>query len=74
MASNALRPEALHGRLITLCGRVFLEADPRYFPKAPYRGVMLYFCTESCLAAFEADPRRFHRAHRRSNDHQTESG
>ncbi len=54
-------------RFITLCGRIFHNTDPRYFPRAAFRGRTLYFCTESCLGAFVADPERFYRAHRRSN-------
>ncbi len=51
---------------VTLCGRIFYNTDPRYFPRAEYRGRTIYFCTNSCLAAFQADPEKFYRAHRKS--------
>jgi len=51
---------------VTLCGRIFHHTDPRYFPRAEYRGRMIYFCTESCLGAFQSDPKRFYVAHRKS--------
>jgi len=49
-------------RFHTVCKRVF-QADPAYFPKAEYRGRTVYFCTESCLGAFLADPDVFFKAH-----------
>jgi YHS domain-containing protein len=52
---------------VTLCGRIFYDTDPQYFPSSEYRGRTIYFCTESCLGAFRADPERFYRAHRNSN-------
>jgi YHS domain-containing protein len=52
-------------RFHTICKRVF-SADPAYFPRAEYRGKTIYFCTESCLDAFLADPERFYSAHSRS--------
>ena len=54
-------------RFVTLCGRIFHNTDPRYFPRAAYHGRTIYFCTESCLGAFHADADRFYRAHRKSN-------
>jgi YHS domain-containing protein len=51
---------------VTLCGRIFRNTDPQYFPRAEYRGRTIYFCTESCLGAFQADPKRFYAAHRKS--------
>ncbi len=54
-------------RFVTLCGRIFHNTDPQYFPSAQYRGRTIYFCTDSCLGAFKADPERFYSAHRRSN-------
>ncbi len=53
-------------KFVTLCGRTFHNTDPQYFPRAEYRGRLLYFCTDSCLGAFRADPARFYVAHRRS--------
>ncbi len=53
-------------RFGTLCGRVFHNTDPQYFPRAEYRGRTIYFCTNSCLAAFLSDTQRFYKAHRKS--------
>ena len=49
-------------RFHTVCKRVF-HADSSYFPRAEYRGKFVYFCTETCLEAFLADPERFYCAH-----------
>jgi YHS domain-containing protein len=46
----------------TVCKRV-LRADLAYFPRAEYRGTVIYFCTEACLDAFLADSERFYCAH-----------
>jgi hypothetical protein len=51
-----------HSRFHTVCKRVF-RANPDYFPSAEYHGKTIYFCTESCLQAFLADPERFYCAH-----------
>lgn len=51
-------------RFHTVCKRV-ISADPAYFPRAEYRGKVIYFCTESCLNAFLADPERFYGVHSR---------
>jgi YHS domain-containing protein len=59
----AIRPT----HFVALCGRIFHNTDSQYFPRAQYRGKTIYFCTESCLGAFNADPERFYRAHRKSN-------
>ena len=53
-------------QFVTLCGRVFRDTDPAYFPRAQYRGRTIYLCTESCLGAFLADPDLFYRVHRNS--------
>ena len=53
-------------RFVTLCGRIFHDADPAYYPRTEYRGRTIYFCTEACLDAFLADPDIFYRAHRNS--------
>ncbi len=47
-----------------VCGRT-TRGDPVYFPAASFRGRIIYFCTESCLGAFRADPDRFYAAHRK---------
>jgi hypothetical protein len=49
-------------RFHTVCKRVF-RANPYYFPSAEYHGKIIYFCTETCLEAFLADPERFYYAH-----------
>jgi len=49
-------------RFHTVCKRVF-HADSTYFPKAEYKGKTIYFCTDSCLNAFLADPELFYCAH-----------
>lgn len=53
-------------RFVTLCGRIFRDADPTYFPHAEYRGRTIYLCTETCLGAFLADPEIFYKVHRNS--------
>ncbi|MBI1792798.1 MAG: hypothetical protein HYR70_01230 [Chloroflexi bacterium] len=55
-----------HQRFVTLCGRIFNDTDPRYFPRAEYRGRTIYLCTEACLNAFLADPDVFYKTHRNS--------
>jgi YHS domain-containing protein len=54
-------------RFTTLCGRTLLDTDPQYFPRAQYRGRTIYFCTDSCLGAFLADPEIFYKVHQKSN-------
>lgn len=54
-------------QFVTLCGRIFRGADPRYFPSAIYRGRKIHLCTESCLGAFLADPDLFYKVHRNSD-------
>ncbi len=53
-------------RFITLCGRIFRDADPAYFPRVGHRGRTIYLCTQACLEAFVADPDAFYKAHRNS--------
>ena len=53
-------------KFVTLCGRIFRDADPDYFPRAQYRGRTISLCTDSCLGAFLADPDIFYRVHRNS--------
>jgi YHS domain-containing protein len=55
-----------HRKFVTLCGRIFRDTDPQYFPRAEYRGRTIYFCTEACLEAFSADPELFYQKHRNS--------
>lgn len=53
-------------RFVTLCGRIFRDTDPTYFPRVEYRGRTIYLCTDSCLGAFLADPDVFYKVHRNS--------
>lgn len=53
-------------RFVTLCGRIFRDTDPAYYPRAEYRGRMILLCTDSCLGAFRSDPEAFYKAHRNS--------
>ena len=48
-----------------VCGRS-INGEPLYFPNAEYRGRVVYFCTEFCRNAFEADPDRFYDVHSRN--------
>ena len=50
----------------TLCGRILRDTDPQYFPRTRYSGRNIFFCTESCLGAFLADPEHFYKVHRKS--------
>ncbi len=50
-----------------VCGRS-IHGNPIYFPKGQYRGKEVFFCTEFCRNAFEAEPERFYAAHRRPKD------
>jgi YHS domain-containing protein len=53
-------------KFVVLCGRIFRDADPQYFPSAQYRGRTIRFCTDACLGAFLADPDVFYKVHRNS--------
>jgi YHS domain-containing protein len=53
-------------RFIALCGRIFRESNPAYFPRLDYRGRTVYLCTESRRGAFLADPDLFYKVHRNS--------
>ena len=59
-------PAKLPKSFVVLCGRIFRDSDPQYFPSAQYRGRTIYLCTESCLGAFLADPDLFYKVHRNS--------
>lgn len=60
-------------QFVTLCGRIFRDTDPAYFPRAEYRGRTIMLCTESCLGAFLADPDIFYKVHRNSEKDKTSS-
>lgn len=51
-------------RFITLCGRIFRDTDPAFFPHTDRRGRVIYLCTQACLDALLADPEAFYRSHR----------
>lgn len=51
--------------LFTVCGRRIMTGPAYAFP-TPHQGGTIYFCTEFCLWAFEADPERFYTAHSRN--------
>lgn len=55
----------------TVCGRM-LTTDPANYPQAVYHGKMIYFCTEYCLDAYNADPERFYAAHSLPHDRKSE--
>jgi len=55
-------------RFVTLCGRIFRDSDPQYFPRIVYRGRTIYLCTETCLGAFLSDPDVFYKMHRNSEN------
>jgi YHS domain-containing protein len=70
MLNKSKLVEIRPSRFVTLCGRIFHNTDPQYFPRAEHRGRTLYLCTEACLGAFQSDPKRFYDAHRMSaNQH-----
>jgi len=54
-------------KFVTLCGRIFRDTDPQYFPRVEYRGRTILLCTESCRGAFLADPDLFYKVHRKSD-------
>ena len=62
--SNVPSSRKKQKQFVSLCGRVFRDTDPAYFPRAEYKGRRLYLCTESCLGAFLADPDLFYKVHR----------
>lgn len=66
------RAKVVHKRFTTLCGRILFDTDPQYFPRAQHHGRTIYFCTESCLGAFLADPEIFYRVHRKSKNDKTQ--
>ena len=63
MSEERAKPKAF----ATLCGRIFRDTDPQYFPFAEYKGKKILLCTEACLGAFLADPDIFCKVHRNSD-------
>ncbi|MBL8063245.1 MAG: hypothetical protein JNK32_09520 [Anaerolineales bacterium] len=63
MSIERARPKAF----ATLCGRIFRDTDPQYFPSAQHRGKLIRLCTDACLGAFLADPDVFCKVHRNSD-------
>lgn len=51
-------------RFIALCGRIFRDTDPAFFPRVERGGHVIYLCTHACMEAFLADPEAFFRSHR----------
>ena len=64
-----LAPQKDRKQFVTLCGRIFRDTAPDFYPRAEHRGRMILLCTESCLGAFLADPDIFYKAHRNSEKH-----
>jgi len=69
MPTYLIKKKPASPKFIALCGRIFRDTDPAYFPRAEYRGRTIYLCTESCLGAFLADPDIFYKVHRNSEKH-----
>jgi len=63
MSEERAKPKAF----ATLCGRIFRDTDPQYFPSAEHRGKRILLCTDACLGAFLADPDVFCKVHRNSD-------
>ncbi|MCL4275319.1 MAG: hypothetical protein QY328_09840 [Anaerolineales bacterium] len=63
MSETRVKPKAF----ATLCGRIFRDTDPQYFPSAEHRGKRILLCTDACLGAFLADPDVFCKVHRNSD-------
>ncbi|MCQ3938844.1 MAG: hypothetical protein DPW18_17630 [Chloroflexi bacterium] len=64
--ANAASKRSTSKQFVALCGRIFRDADPQYFPSAEHRGRTIRLCTEACLGAFLADPELFYKVHRNS--------
>jgi hypothetical protein len=56
-------------QFVTLCGRIFRDTDPAYYPRTDYRGRTILLCTDSCQGAFLADPDIFYKVHRNLEKH-----
>lgn len=65
MTQNTRTSEKDDEARYTVCGRR-LRSDPAYAFPTTYQDRTIYFCTEFCLWAFEADPDRFYAAHSRN--------
>lgn len=63
MSGERTKPKAF----ATLCGRIFRDTDPQYFPSAEHRGKRILLCTDACLGAYLADPDVFCKVHRNSD-------
>ena len=63
MSEEIAKPKAF----ATLCGRIFRDTDPQYYPSAQHKGKKILLCTEACLGAFLADPDIFCKVHRKSD-------
>lgn len=56
------QPQAPSASPRLVCGRTMTSVSRN---AANYREQTIYFCTEFCLEAFQADPDRFYQAHSR---------
>jgi hypothetical protein len=65
--SNRYDTKKNRNRFVALCGRIFRDTDPAYYPHAEYRGRTILLCTDACLGAFLADPDVFYKVHRNSD-------
>lgn len=63
MSDKVAKPKAF----ATLCGRIFRDTDPQYFPSTQHRSKTIRLCTDACLGAFLADPDIFCKVHRNSD-------
>jgi hypothetical protein len=66
MTTPSIQKKSSQQKFVALCGRIFRDTDPAYFPRAEYHGRTILLCTESCLGAFIADPDIFYKVHRNS--------
>ena len=46
-----------------VCGRVITGGTASFYYPTEYHGRLIYFCTQFCYEAFQADPERFYAAH-----------
>ena len=67
IVTENLGPEKTDEKPETVCHRVMTAPLESYY-HAEYQGRTIYFCTEFCLEAFNADPERFYNAHSRRKD------
>ncbi len=54
---------SLEHPLTMVCGRLITGGNAAYYHPTLFHGAWIYFCTDFCLEAFQADPERFYAAH-----------